>query len=264
MIHTNQELKSFLDIQVDRFNRPEFIEFDPISIPHQFDERADQEIIGFLVATVSWGNRKSILNSGKRMVELMDNAPFDFMSNHEETDLKQLMSFKHRTFNGEDFICFISSLRHLFGKYGSLEAAFYFHFHGEEDLMNTIERFREEFFSIPHLPRTQKHLSNPGKGSAAKRIHMFLRWMIRDDNRGVDFGIWKKISPSVLSCPLDVHSGKIAREYGLLGRKQDDRKAVEELNRALRQMDSVDPVKYDFALFGLGEEQRRLSNSAQP
>ncbi|MFT4678671.1 MAG: hypothetical protein ACI84C_000796 [Flavobacteriales bacterium] len=258
MMHITQELKGFLDLQVDRFNRPDFIEFDPISIPHQFDERADQEIIGFLVATVSWGNRKSILKSGKRMVELMDNAPFDFMSNHEQADLKQLLSFKHRTFNGDDFICFISSMRHLFDKYGSLEAAFYSHFRNEGDLMDTIERFREDFFSIPHLPRTQKHVSNPAKGSAAKRIHMFLRWMIRNDDREVDFGIWKKFSPSVLTCPLDVHSGKIARELGLLDRKQDDRKAAVELNEALRHMDNMDPVKYDFALFGLGEERRRI------
>jgi uncharacterized protein (TIGR02757 family) len=259
MIHTNQELKDFLELQVDRFNNTDFVEFDPISIPRQFGERADQEIIGFLVATVSWGNRKSILKSGQRMVELMDNAPFDFMSNYTDSDLENLRSFKHRTYNGDDLICFVSALRQLFDRHGNLESAFFNHYRGEMDLMDTIVRFREEFFETAHLPRTEKHVSNPSKGSAAKRIHMFLRWMIRNDNRGVDFGIWSKFSPSVLSCPLDVHSGKIARELGLLSRKQDDRKAVLELDLALRQMDNRDPVKYDFALFGLGEERRRVS-----
>ncbi len=251
-------------MQVDRFNRKEFIEMDPISIPHRFAQRADREIIGFLVASISWGNRKAILKSGQRMVELMDNAPFDFMSNHQESDLKRLDAFKHRTFNGSDFIFFVSSMRHLFEEFGSLESAFFHHYRGEADLMDTIERFRGDFFTTPHLPRAEKHVSNPAKGSAAKRIHMFLRWMIRNDDRGVDFGIWTKFSPSILSCPLDVHSGKIARELGLLHRRQDDRKAVEELDLALRQMDKLDPVKYDFALFGLGEEKRRLNISAQP
>ena len=246
-----QELKDFLDEKVILYNNPKFIESDPIQIPHQFSKKEDIEISAFLTATIAWGNRKSIIKNAKKMVELLDHSPFDFISNHNESDLEKLTPFVHRTFNGYDFMQFIESLKHIYKNHNGLENVFS-KYATEESLQNSIHNFKKVFFEIPHLERTQKHVSDPLKNSAAKRINMFLRWMVRNDNNGVDFGIWDSISPSKLSCPLDVHSGNVARKLGILKRKQNDGKALAELDRALRNLDPKDPVKYDFALFGLG------------
>jgi uncharacterized protein (TIGR02757 family) len=245
------ELKEFLDTKVEQYNNPRFIESDPIQIPHQFSKKEDIEIAGFLTASIAWGNRKSIINNAKRLMDLLDNAPYDFVINHQETDLEKLQSFVHRTFNADDAVQFIKSLKHIYLNHNGLEAVFAKH--AENDSMQTaISNFKTTFFEMEHLKRTQKHISDPLKNSAAKRINMFLRWMVRNDKTGVDFGIWKSISPSQLSCPLDVHSGNVARKLGLLNRKQNDAKALSELDTTLRKLDSNDPVKYDFALFGLG------------
>lgn len=245
------ELKAFLDAKVVQYNNPKFIESDPIQIPHQFNIKQDIEIAGFLTATIAWGNRKSIINNASRLMELMDHAPYDFVLNHQETDLDKFLPFVHRTFNGDDCVQFIKSLQHLYKHHNGLEAVFAKH--AEKDsLQKSISHFKTTFFEVDHLARTQKHVSDPLKNSAAKRINMFLRWMVRNDKTGVDFGIWNSLSPSQLSCPLDVHSGNVARKLGLLKRKQNDAKALLELDTALRKLDAKDPVKYDFALFGLG------------
>ncbi|WP_303319001.1 TIGR02757 family protein [Flavivirga abyssicola] len=246
-----EDLKDFLDAKVIQYNNPKFIESDPIQIPHQYSKKEDIEISGFLTATIAWGNRKSIINNAKRLMELLDNSPYDFVLNHSETDLDKLMPFVHRTFNGNDCIQFIKSLKHIYKNHDGLESVFSKHVK-TEPLQTSISKFKSTFFEIEHLQRTQKHISDPLKNSAAKRINMFLRWMVRNDNTGVDFGIWKTLSPSQLSCPLDVHSGNVARKLGLLHRKQNDAKALFELDTALRKLDANDPVKYDFALFGLG------------
>lgn len=245
------ELKEFLDVKVLEYNRPEFIESDPIQIPHLFNKKEDIEISGFLTATIAWGNRKSIINNAKRMMEYMDHSPFDFVKNHREQDLQSLLPFVHRTFNGTDFITFVKGLQHIYNNHHGLEQVFSVA-NKQTSLQAAIHHFKKVFFEIEHLPRTQKHVSDPLKNSAAKRINMFLRWMVRTDQTGVDFGIWKTLSPSQLSCPLDVHSGNVARKLGLLKRKQNDAKALRELDENLRILDATDPVKYDFALFGLG------------
>ncbi len=245
------DLKEFLDEKVILYNQPKFIESDPIQIPHLFSIKEDIEIAAFLTATIAWGNRKSIINNAKRMMQLLDHAPFDFVLNHTTQDLESLNHFVHRTFNGEDLKQFIKSLNHIYSKHNGLEAVFLKHAK-KDSLQLSIHHLKKYFFEIGHLPRTQKHISDPLKNSAAKRINMFLRWMVRKDNVGVDFGIWDNLSPSQLSCPLDVHSGNVARKLGLLNRKQNDAKALNELDMALRDLDYSDPVKYDFALFGLG------------
>lgn len=248
---TKNELKEFLDSKVEQYNNVRFIESDPIQIPHQFSKKEDIEIAAFLTATISWGNRKSIINNATRMLSLLDNAPYDFVLQHEESDLERLLPFVHRTFNGQDFVQFIQSLKHVYQNHGGLENAFAKNAE-KISLQNAIHQFKNSFFEIDHLRRTQKHVSDPMKNSAAKRINMFLRWMVRNDKLGVDFGIWKSLSPSQLSCPLDVHSGNVARKLGLLNRTQNDGKALAELDYELRKLDKYDPVKYDFALFGLG------------
>ncbi|WP_092469967.1 TIGR02757 family protein [Winogradskyella thalassocola] len=245
------ELKDFLDEKVNLYNNPKFIESDPIQIPHQFSKKEDIEIAAFLAATIAWGNRKSIIKNANQMVELLDHSPFEFIMQHQESDLEKLSPFVHRTFNGNDFMQFVESLQHLYKNHNGLEAVFS-KYAEKDSLQYSIHQFKNVFFEIPHLERTQKHVSDPLKNSAAKRINMFLRWMVRNDNNGVDFGIWKSLSPSQLSCPLDVHSGNVARKLGLLNRKQNDGKALAELDKALRHLDPKDPVKYDFALFGLG------------
>lgn len=246
-----QELKDFLDSKVQLYNHPRFIESDPIQIPHLFSKKEDIEIAGFLTATISWGNRKSIIKNAQYMMELLDQSPHDFVLNHAPSDLKKLDSFVHRTFNNDDFIQFIKSLRHIYEKHHGLETLFFQNLE-KASTQRAIHEFKKVFFEMEHLSRTQKHISDPLKNSAAKRINMFLRWMVRNDSNGVDFGIWKSISPSQLSCPLDVHSGNVARSLGLLSRKQNDAKALSELDNNLRKLDKTDPVKYDFALFGLG------------
>jgi uncharacterized protein (TIGR02757 family) len=245
------ELQSFLDEKVTQYNTREFIDSDPVQIPHLFSQKEDIEIAGFLAATIAWGNRKMIIKNAHRMMELMGNSPYDFVLSHQEKDLKDLESFVHRTFNGQDFIGFIKGLQHIYQNHNGLEAVFA---QNQEALsmQKSIHEFKKVFFNVPHTPRTQKHISDPLNNSAAKRINMYLRWMVRQDTKGVDLGIWKSISPAALSCPLDVHSGNVARKLGLLLRKQNDGKALAELDTQLRILDPNDPVKYDFALFGLG------------
>lgn len=245
------ELKSFLDEKVEVYNRPDFIESDPIQIPHLFTQKEDIEIAGFLAATIAWGNRKMIINNAKKMMDLMGNAPYDFIMSHNEDDLERFSTFVHRTFNSQDFVGFIKSLQHIYLNHNGLESVFSQH-QEANSMQKSISEFKKIFFEINHLPRTEKHISDPMNGSAAKRINMYLRWMCRQDNKGVDLGIWKSISPSKLSCPLDVHSGNIARKLELLTRKQNDAKALSQLDTNLRLLDPKDPVKYDFALFGLG------------
>ncbi|MBC9796584.1 TIGR02757 family protein [Sinomicrobium weinanense] len=248
---TRTELREFLDIKVAQYNRPDFIGTDPIQIPHSFSRKEDIEIAGFLAATIAWGNRKTIIANAKKMMDLMGNAPYDFVMSHKTADLEKLDTFVHRTFNGEDLHCFVQALCHIYSEHGGMESIFA-RYAEEGSLQKAIHKFKKCFFGIPHLRRTEKHVSDPLKGSSAKRINMYLRWMVRNDNTGVDFGLWKSLSPSLLSCPLDVHSGNVARKLGLLERKQNDAKALAELDKNLRKLDPKDPVKYDFALFGLG------------
>ncbi|MCW5516663.1 TIGR02757 family protein [Muriicola sp. Z0-33] len=246
-----QELKDFMDAKVLQYNNSKFIATDPIQVPHKFEKKEDIEISAFLTATISWGNRKSIIKNANRMMQFLDNDPFQFVMHHKESDLDALLPFVHRTFNGTDFTQFIKGLKNLYTKHHGLESVFRSYAH-PASLQPAISAFKQLFFEIPHPSRTTKHISDPLKGSAAKRINMFLRWMVRKDTTGVDFGLWDSVSPSQLSCPLDVHSGRVARSLGLLHRKQNDAKALIELDKHLRQLDPTDPVKYDYALFGLG------------
>lgn len=252
---TKAELKEFLDAKVIEYNNPKFLEDDPLQVPHRFNQKEDIEISAFLTATIAWGNRKSIINNASRLMDLMGNSPYEFVMNHSEDDLEVLSSFVHRTFNGSDLAYFISSLQNMYKNHGGLEAVFTAH-QTEDSMQPAVSKFKEVFFELPHQARTQKHVSDPNKGSAAKRINMFLRWMVRNNDTGVDFGIWKDIDPAKLSCPLDVHSGNVARKLKLLKRKQNDAKALRELDKNLRKLDATDPVKYDFALFGLGVFER--------
>jgi uncharacterized protein (TIGR02757 family) len=245
------DLKEFLDEKVILYNNPKFIDSDPIQIPHLFSKKEDIEIAAFLTAIISWGNRTMIMRNAFKMMELLDNAPHDFILNHEEKDLKSLEGFVHRTFNYIDFKQFIKSLQHIYLQHGGLEQALSIK-DESKTYQTAINNFKTLFFEVDHQQRTQKHISDPLKNSAAKRINMFLRWMVRNDKAGVDFGLWETHSPANLSCPLDVHSGNVARKLKLLLRKQNDWKAVAELDKKLRSLDKSDPVKYDFALFGLG------------
>ena len=246
------ELKSFLDEKYDQFNVSAFIDDDPVSIPHRYTSKSDIEIAAFLTATISWGNRKSIIKSASRMMELMSDAPHDFVMNHTARDLKSLKGFVHRTFNADDLADFIQALNSLYTEQSSMEYFFAQSIATNGNTAPAISAFKQRFFSAPHAVRSEKHVSDPMSGSSAKRINMFLRWMVRADKNAVDFGIWKNIPPAHLSIPLDVHSGNVARQLGMLTRKQDDARAVEELDTLLRKLDPVDPVKYDYALFGLG------------
>jgi uncharacterized protein (TIGR02757 family) len=249
------ELKEFLDEKVELYNRPSFIESDPISIPHQFTEKQDIEIAGFLAATIAWGNRKMILRNANRIMELLDGSPYDFIVNHQEKDLARMESFVHRTFNSDDLIYFVTALKHIYRNKGGLEHVFNKH-KTADSLQSAIHELHKIFFELPHLKRTERHVSDPFKGSSAKKLNMFLRWMVRNDSRGVDFGLWKRIDPSALYIPLDFHTGNTSRRLGLLERKINDWKAVEELTAVLREFDPADPVKYDFALFGLGVNEK--------
>ena len=246
-----EELKDFLNEKVLEYNNPNFIESDPIQIPHQYHIKEDIEISGFLTATIAWGNRKMIIRNAHRMMELMGNSPYDFVMHHNTHHLNTLDGFVHRTFNSIDFTYFIKALNHIYTNHHGLEHIFQLNATADS-LQPAIHQLKKIFFEIPHPTRTTKHISDPFKGSAAKKINMWLRWLIRNDDAGVDFGIWNNISPNILSCPLDVHSGNVARKLGLLNRKQNDARALAELDASLRAMDSNDPVKYDFALFGLG------------
>jgi len=252
-------LKDFLDEKVELYNRPSFIEQDPISIPHLYTHKEDIEIAGFLASTIAWGNRKMILRNARRMMALLDDSPYDFIMNAEVSDLLRIEGFVHRTFNSSDLLYFIKALKHIYTTKGGLESIFNKYKTGDS-LQPAIHELYTIFFELPHNQRTERHVSDPGKGSAAKKLNMYLRWMIRKDDRGVDFGLWRSISPSILSCPLDIHSGNVARKLGLFNRKQNDQKAVSALDEVLRLMDKNDPVKYDFALFGLGIIEKFCSN----
>jgi len=245
----SSEIYQLLEEKFIQFNQTSFIENDPISIPHLFSAKEDIEIAGFLAATIAWGQRKTIVTNARRMIQLMDDAPYDFILHHEDKDLWRLKGFVHRTFNSEDFEFFVKALQHIYINHGGLESVFA---RNAENMQQSIHYFKKVFFEIDHPQRSTKHIADPLKKSSAKRINMFLRWMCRNDKSGVDFGIWKSISPKHLMCPLDVHSGNVARKLGLLTRTQNDWQAVEELTYQLRKFDKNDPVKYDFSLFGLG------------
>jgi len=253
-----QAIKELLDEKSALYNQPTFIENDPVSIPHQYTKKQDIEISGFFAATLAWGHRKTIINKCKVLFRLMDDAPHDFMVNHREADLKHFLHFKHRTFNTTDLLYFISFFQSYYQKNQSLESAFMAKPIGTDLVQTGLTAFHKCFFSLVDFPlRTKKHVSTPAKNSACKRLNMFLRWMVRKDDKGVDFGIWAQLQPKDLICPLDVHVDRIARRLNLVTRKQTDWKTAVELTNSLRKFDAVDPVKYDFALFGMGVMEKR-------
>ena len=251
------DLKDFLDKKVDEYNQPGFVPNDPISIPHQFSRKQDIEIMGFLASIMAWGQRKTIINKCNELVARMDGSPYDYIINHEEQDLKALLGFKHRTFNDTDILYFVSFFKHHYEHFESLEDAFLV---GQQDreevnLEMALNAFKTYFFSLPDYPiRTRKHISSPAQKSTVKRINMFLRWMVRKDTKSVDFGIWHRLSPKDLICPCDVHVERVARKFGLITLDKVNWKTAQELTANLRLLDPLDPVKYDFALFGLGVE----------
>ncbi len=247
-------LKDFLDRKVEEYNRPDFIPNDPISIPHQFTEKQDIEIMGFFASILAWGQRKTIINKCNELIERMDGSPYDFIVNHGDEDLKSMLGFKHRTFNDTDLLYFISFFKYHYTHFTSLEDAFL-----QVEDMNvfsieeSLNSFKSYFFSLPDFPhRTRKHVSSPLQKSTCKRLNMFLRWMVRKDNMGVDFGIWDQIKPKDLICPCDVHVERVARKFGFIQSDKVNWKTAIELTDHLKELDPADPVKYDFALFGLG------------
>lgn len=255
MIFKNKkELKSFLDHKVALFNEPSFIEADPISIPHRFSKLQDIEISGFWIAMLSWGQRKTILNKAAELMALMDNAPHDFIINHEEKDREKFLGFKHRTFQSLDTLYFLEFFQHYYKNNDSLELAFAKHLSPEDEHIGAaLSGFHQTFFELENAPhRTRKHVATPDRKSTCKRLNMFLRWMVRKDNKGVDFGLWNNINPSQLLIPYDVHVDRIARKLKLVERKQNDWRTVLELTAHLKEMCPEDPVKYDYALFGMG------------
>ena len=275
-----QDIQAFLDAKVAQYNRPEFIENDPIVIPHSFTQKQDIEIMGFWAAILAWGQRVTIINKCRQLIGLMDDSPYDFIMNHQEPDLRKLLQFKHRTFNDVDTLYFIQFFRWHYENFESLEDAFIppGPLKGENKVLpngedlggapsappsggwgveNYLNHFRAYFFSLPDYPhRTKKHISSPSQKSTCKRLNMFLRWMVRKDNCGVDFGIWNKIGPADLIMPCDLHVDRVARKLKLINRKQTDWQTAIELTEHLRTFDPLDPVKYDFALFGLGIEEK--------
>lgn len=257
MISDINELKSFLDTKVQFYERTEFIAEDPISIPHRFTNTADIEIAGFFAATLAWGRRPAIINSCNRLLQMMDNAPHQFIVQHAETDLKPFVSFVHRTFNATDLLYFIYWLRHHYTHYNSIEQAFVpegtYH---ATDTKQALSSFYNSFFSLSHPQRTCKHVATPERNSACKRLNMFLRWMVRSNAAGVDFGIWEKLSPAQLICPLDVHVARVACRLGLIDTEKSDWKNALALTCQLRLLDPQDPVKYDFALFSVGVNEK--------
>jgi len=280
------ELKDFLDHKVEQYNRPNFITNDPICIPHRFSKKQDVEIAAFFAAILAWGQRKTIINKCTELFQRMDNEPYDFMLNHSDDDLKRLLNFKHRTFNDTDLLYFVSFFKQHYEQSESLETAFLApapifreeyltepsskskkkyassacmlaEFEKIPAAERALNHFRSYFFSLPDFPRrTIKHVSSPLQKSTCKRLNMFLRWMVRKDNKGVDFGIWNTIKPADLICPCDVHVDRVARKLGLINRKQTDWQTAVELSAELSKFDPIDPVKYDFALFGLGVEEK--------
>lgn len=248
----HEELRELLERLHDRYNRPEFIDDDPIAVPHRFADRADREIAGFFSATIAWGNRRSIVRNGHRMMRCMDDAPADFVRNASERELGRLATFVHRTFNGGDLRDFVLALRRMETLYGGIGSFFESRYEATGSVPAVLAQFRSEFFACAHAPRCEKHISSIGKGAACKRLCMYLRWMVRHDDRGVDFGEWTRIPMSALYLPLDVHAGEMGRALGLLARRQNDWRAVEEITEALRGFDGADPVRFDYALFGAG------------
>ena len=263
-LELRSDLKDYLDSCVERFNQADFIKNDPISIPHLFTTLQDIEIMGFWVAMLAWGQRKTIINKSLELIELMNGKPYEFIVNHHEKERKAFLDFKHRTFQATDTLYFLEFLQQYYRNNDSLEDAFSRHLSKDDiSTKNAISGFHELFFSLPYAPeRTRKHIASPSRNSSCKRLNMFLRWMVRRDDNGVDFGLWQKIKPSQLMIPLDVHVARVGSRLNLLERKQRDWKAVEELTKNLRIFDPEDPVKYDFALFGLGvlENSHGISN----
>ena len=245
-------MRELLERLHDRYNNESFIEADPISVPHSFTRPVDREIAGFLAATIAWGNRRAIVQSAHRMMRYMDNAPEDFVRNATETDMEYLRTYVHRTFNGVDFQDFVRGLRHIIIEWGSVGNYFETRYEEHGDLRPVFSDFRRDFFAAEHDAHCEKHLSSIDKGAACKRLCMYLRWFVRHDDRGVDFGMWRRIPMSALYMPLDIHTGRMGRNLGLLNRKQSDWKAVEELTASLRELCANDPVRYDYSLFGLG------------
>ncbi|GHB63193.1 TIGR02757 family protein [Persicitalea jodogahamensis] len=251
-----ESLEELLDRKYEQYNRPDFVPHDPVSIPHRFSRKQDIEIMGFWAAVLAWGQRKTIINKSSELVALMDNAPYDFVLNHQESDLKRFLAFKHRTFNATDALYFLHFFQDFYSKNDSLEEAFLV---GNQEAQSTTEQglitFHDQFCGLDYFPsRTRKHIATPARKSTCKRLNMFLRWMVRQDDRGVDFGIWRRISPAQLVMPCDVHVDRVARHLGLIQRPKTDWQTALELTAALRELDAEDPVKYDFALFGLGIE----------
>lgn len=247
-----EEMRELLERLHDRYNNESFIEADPISVPHGFTRPVDREIAGFLAATIAWGNRRAIVQSAHRMMRYMDNAPEDFVRNATEADMEYLRTYVHRTFNGVDFQDFVRGLRHIITEWGSVGNYFETRYEEHGDLRPVFSDFRRDFFAVEHDAHCEKHLSSIDKGAACKRLCMYLRWFVRHDDRGVDFGMWRRIPMSALYMPLDIHTGRMGRNLGLLNRKQSDWKAVEELTSSLRKLSADDPVRYDYSLFGLG------------
>ena len=245
------ELKEFLDEKVDEYNRPAFIQTDPVQVPRRFSRKENIEIAGFLAATISWGSRPAIIRNALHLLTLMDNRPYEFITHAAPADFRVLRSFVHRTFNGNDSIYFAQALKNIYLNHGGLQQVFEEGFEKGCDIRSALIHFYSVFFGLPG-ERTRKHVANVENGASAKRLNMFLRWMVRNDRAGVDFGLWSGIPASALMLPLDVHTGTIARKVGLLSRSTNDWKAVEEVTARLRKFDPADPVKYDFALFGLG------------
>ena len=253
-------IQEFLDSKVDEYNQPNFIANDPICIPHLFTLKQDIEIMGFIASILAWGQRKTIINKCKELIDRMGGNPYDFILNHQENDLKSLLGFKHRTFNDTDLLCFVEFFKFHYTRFDSLEDAFLI---GQEKVLpnqisieKSLNDFKQYFFSLPDFPlRTKKHVSSPAQKSTCKRLNMFLRWMVRQDDKGVDFGIWNRIAPSQLICPCDVHVERVARKFHLITLDKLNWKAAVELTDNLLLLDRDDPVKYDFALFGLGVER---------
>ena len=249
---SREELHELLEQLHDRYNRPEFIENDPISVPHSFTSRDDREVAGLLASTIAWGNRKAIVKSAHRMMQYMDNAPADFVRNASERELALLGSYVHRTFNGQDFQDFVRGVRGMFARFGGIGSFVEDRYEATGSMAQVLSDFRREFFACDHNPHSEKHLSSIDKGAACKRLNMYFRWFVRRDERGVDFGEWRRVPMSALYLPLDVHTGNMGRALGLLRRKQSDWKATEEITASLREFDAEDPTRYDFSLFGAG------------
>ncbi len=259
--YNRKQLMRLLDEKVELFNKPAFIESDPVCIPHLFSKKQDIEIMGLIAATLAWGQRKTIINKCREIVELMEGQPYDFILHHREKDLKRFLQFRHRTFQPTDLLYFISFFRQHYSENESLETAFsQFLKPDDENIQPALEGFHNYFFSLEFIPqRTRKHVPSPAKNSTCKRLNMFLRWMVRNDEKGVDFGLWKNIKPSQLLCPLDLHVDRVARKLGLLQPGISGWKATLELTAQLKAFDPSDPVKYDFALFGMGVMEKKLT-----